>query len=532
MKSSIHLFTFALCYLLSAICPAQIQFQATFNLSLHDWTSSIIQIPDGSFVVVGGSEGSAGQNPKSDILKIDGGGNLQWNKTIAGTHASSVVRSSDGGYVLAGEDFFGQPYYADLYIAKLDNSGALLWSTTIGGTYDDVASTIIRTSDGGYAVAGYSFGTMGWDFYIVKINGIGNLQWSRTFGGTGNDGAYSIVQTTDGGYAVAGSTTSFGAGGDMYIVKLDSIGAFRWNRTIGGSSLEQGNSIIQTTDGGYAIAGLTSSFGAGSYDMYIVKLDGSGVLQWSRTVGGAADDRAYCIVQSGDGGYVVAGNTYSFVGYYLVKLNGSGNLQWSKVTLGSYAYSIIRTAEGGYAVVGSISGSTGSDMNIVKFDSGGNTCSGTFSPQSITGSGGIVGNPTPNIGSPSSTVSSPFHTFSTGGSFTLNCSLIGIQPISNELPNSSQLYQNYPNPFNPNTKIRFDIPSYKGSQGDISIKIYNVLGGEVATLVNQPLQPGTYEVEWDASNYPSGVYYYKLTSGDFSETNGAFVATRKMVLVK
>src|SRR5437667_383958 len=155
-------------------------------------------------------------------------------------------------------------------------------------------------------------------FILIMLAFYSNLfaqtQWQRAIGGTGEDGASSIIQTTDGGYAVAGYTLSFGAGkNDMYIVKLDGSGTLQWSRTVGGTANDVVRSIKQTTDGGYAVAGYTQSFGAGGLaDFYIVKLDSSGTLQWSRTVGGTGDDRTTSVVQATDGVYAFAGLTNSF----------------------------------------------------------------------------------------------------------------------------------------------------------------------------------------------------------------------------
>ena len=323
-----------------------------------------------------------------------------------------------------------------------------------------------------------SFGTANSNFYIVKLDGGGSLQWSRTVGGTGGGDANSIVQTTDGGYAVAGYDLSFGAGlYDMYIVKLDGNGTLQWSKTVGGTQFDNAQSIIQTTDGGFAVAGYTESFGAGGYDMYIVKLNASGTLQWSRTIGGAYLDGGNFIIQTTDGGYVVAGRTSSF-------------------------------------------GAGGDDMYVVKIDASGNTCGTYTSPSSISGSGGTTTSPTPTVNSPTPTVTSPSPTTSTGGTVTTIC-VIGIQPISNEIPASFSLSQNYPNPFNPNTKIRFDVPKSEF----ITMKIFDALGRELTTLINEQLQPGTYEAEFNGASYPSGVYFYKIISGNNTET-------KKMILVK
>jgi len=168
-----------------------------------------------------------------------------------------------------------------MYVVKLDSEGNVVWTKTIGGSLTDVALSIIQSSDGGYAVAGEtsSFGAGDSDMYVVKLDSEGNVVWTKTIGGSDFDAAYSIIQSSDGGYAVAGYTLSFGAGGfDMYVVKLDSEGNVQWTKTIGGSFYNFAWSIIQSIDGGYAVAGETLSFGADHFDyydldLYVVKMD-------------------------------------------------------------------------------------------------------------------------------------------------------------------------------------------------------------------------------------------------------------------
>jgi hypothetical protein len=208
-----------------------------------------------------------------------------------------------------------------------------MWTKTIGGSNYDVAYSIIQSSDGGYIVAGYtgSFGAGYADIYVVKLDSSGNVLWTKTIGGSSRDEASSIIQSSDGGYVVAGWTSSFGAGGyDFYVVKLDSSGNVLWTKTIGGSDNDFAYSIIQSSDGGYVVAGRTESFGAGYVDIYVVKLDSSGNVLWTKTIGGSSWDEASSIIQSSDGGYVVAGWTSRYGGIYVVKTDSNGNACFSQ----------------------------------------------------------------------------------------------------------------------------------------------------------------------------------------------------------
>jgi hypothetical protein len=313
-----------------------------------------------------------------------------WSQTYGGSgddFAYSVVQTSDGGYALAGyTDSSGQGGF-DVYLVKTDSAGNQNWTQTYGGSGDDFAYSVVQTSDGGYALAGYtdSFGAGYYDFYLVKTNSAGNEQWYKTYGGPGDDEARSLIQTSDGGYALAGFTDSFGGGGyKFYLVKTDSTGNMVWNSTYGSAGDNQAYSVIQTTDGGYALAGYTDSSGAGGNDLYLVKTDGAGKMIWNMTYGegsGIGDDEAYSLIQTSDGGYALAGYTSSptagVYNFWLVKTNSTGAVTWSQ-TYGpsgdSEAYSLVQTSsDGGYALAGytDASGAGGYDVWLVKTDSTG-----------------------------------------------------------------------------------------------------------------------------------------------------------------
>src|SRR3989304_6257964 len=257
------------------------------------------------------------------------------------------------------------------------NGGSLAWSKTYGGTSNDYALSVVQTSDGGYAMAGNtnSYGAGGGDFWLVKTDSAGNHQWNKTYGGTNADNALSLVRTSDEGYALVGYTDSFGAGNrDFWLVKTDSSGNAQWNRTYGGTGGDFAQSLVQTVDGGYAIAGYTNSYGAGGYDFWLVKVNAEMNLEhqrnlgidsyidvWSRTYGGTASDIAYSVVQTSDGGYAIAGDGFA----NLVKTDSVGNVQWSR-TYGGTARSVVQTIDGGYAIAGSLSG-----FQLAKTDSAG-----------------------------------------------------------------------------------------------------------------------------------------------------------------
>ena len=189
-----------------------------------------------------------------------------------------------------------------------------VWQRTFGGNQFDSAQFVQQTHDGGYFVAGVkrSFGFGRDDFYVLKLDQSGKKLWDKTYGGMYEDYPVSGQQTSDGGFIVVGMTSSFGAGGwDAYIVKLDSNGNKFWEKTFGGTNDDLIGRVVRTHNGGYVLVGWTKSFGTGGSDVYIVKLDRDGSRQWERTYGGDRDDQAWSVQQTNEGGYIVAGWTKS-----------------------------------------------------------------------------------------------------------------------------------------------------------------------------------------------------------------------------
>ncbi len=265
-----------------------------------------------------------------------------------------------------------------------DSGGATFvkWRKALGGADDDYAWRVQQVS-GGYILAGatrsYSVGEE--DAWLIKVDTDGQLIWQKNFGGADNDNANSVQQTTDGGYIIAGSTRSSGAGEeDAWLIKTDSAGSLVWQKNFGGTDSDIANSVQQTTDGGYIIAGSTKSSGAGEEDAWLIKTDSAGSLVWQKTYGGTAYDAASSVLQTSDGGYILAGGTNSDAYYrefYVVKTNSSGNIIWKKNYGGpgieSEAFSIRQTKDGGYIVAGRTGfyEVAGADAWLVKINSTG-----------------------------------------------------------------------------------------------------------------------------------------------------------------
>jgi len=262
--------------------------------------------------------------------------------------AFSITQTTDGGLAVAGWTVSTSVSNNELLVLRLNSDGTLAWAKAFGGSVPsnryNRANSIIQTTDGGFAIAGTrgGFSASSWDLLVLKLNPDGSLAWVRTFGGTDMDMAWSIIQTTDGGFAVAGATRSFGAGNDDFLVlKLNPDGSLAWARTFGGTGIEWARSVIQTTDGGLAVTGNTGSFGAGADDFLVLKLNPDGSLAWARTFGlvGEGDrwEVPYSITQTTDGGFAVAGWTawtdgegFTYYDLLALKLNPDGSLVWAR----------------------------------------------------------------------------------------------------------------------------------------------------------------------------------------------------------
>jgi hypothetical protein len=310
----------------------------------------------------------------------------QWSQTFGGSshdQGNSVAQTADGGYIITGYTSSYGAGLNDVYLIKTDASGNEEWYQTFGGTEQDYGNSVAQTDDGGYIITGYTFSFASYcDVWLIKTDSNGNEEWSQTFGGSGANYGYSVAQTSDGGYIVAATTSAYGAGSyDAWLIKTDADGIQEWGSTFGTTDDDYGRFAIQTSDGGYVITGYTFSYGDGSANAWLVKTDASGDEEWNEIYGGASGDYSESVAQTSDGGYVIAGNSYSYGGtgeVYLVKTDASGGEQWYQTFGGEYAsdagHSVAVAPDGGYIVAGTTYsyGPGYGKMWLVKTDASGN----------------------------------------------------------------------------------------------------------------------------------------------------------------
>jgi hypothetical protein len=459
-----------------------------------------------------------------------------WTQTFGGTNYDEgydVQQTADGGYILTGVNNSFGAGGQDGYLVRTDAAGDTIWTRTFGGSSSDYGYDVKPTQDGGFIVAGgtSSYGAGGKDVYLLKYNASGDTTWTRTYGGGLNDYGWNVQQTPDWGYIIAGETYSYGAGAsDVYLIKTDQLGNETWTQTVGGGSTDRGFCVQQTADEGYIITGSTYSFGAGDYDVYLIKTNAAGDTLWTRTFGGTSDDVGYSVRQTQDGGYIIAGYTDSFsVGssdVYLIKTNPSGGAVWSQTFGGvgmDKGYSVCQIQSGGYVVAGGTYslGAGSSDVYLIGTNSygveiwsctvGGGDVDDGYCVQQTQDGGFIVVGGTESFGAGNADV------------YLIRFdSVVGITSHNYGQPREFALHPVFPNPFNPVTTFRIELPVASW----VTIGVYDIFGRRIQSpLQDSWRQAGSHEMTFDGSYLSSGIYIYRLEAGDFS-------ASGKMVLMK
>ncbi|NKI31115.1 hypothetical protein [Croceivirga thetidis] len=381
-----------------------------FAGSGDDSPRSIIETKDGGFAVFGFTNSTDGDLSEKSLivndywlLKFDSASNLEWQKTYGGSgddRGQAIIQTSDGGYAITGYaqsddgDASNNEGFHDNWILKLDGTGNILWEKSFGFSGHDHSYDLVETVDGGFFFSGFldvtsSNGAGATDksslsahgvgeFWGTKVDNSGELNWRKYFGGTNNDRAHGVVEGHDGGYVMAGFTesedfdiTNSKGSYDFWVVKVDKNGLLEWEESLGGTGIEQAQDIARTSDGGYVIVGSTFSNDIqvtknnGESDVWLVKLNGEGALQWQKSFGGSAFDNGNSVKLTADGGFLIAGTTKSFDGdatqnfgendFWLLKTDSEGQLLWQQSFGGlglDFAYDAIETSEGDYIMVG------------------------------------------------------------------------------------------------------------------------------------------------------------------------------------
>ncbi len=453
--------------------------------------TSVVQLTDGSFAVGGyygwANDWSSGLDPW--VLHLDTNGDStrsrrwEWYLPLL---SKVFLCANDGGYVAA---MTYLEYFDDLGntitrlgLTRFDLSGSVVWLHSLFGSGPGRGDSVLATTialNGLYAMAGSqtNFSPPNTDAYLVLTAGGQGPSFpviSRTYGGDGYDAFRSVASTSDGGFVLAGVTTSYGASmTDYYVVRTDSLGDTLWTRTYGGEGFDNAESVIATDDGSFAIIGYTSSFGTSGYDVYLVKTDGNGDTLWTSTYGGPSNQIAHGAEVTNNGDIVIAGmNDVAGTdsdSTLLMRVDPEGMLLWTVQYPGCSASSLDKTLDGGYVLGGYSCDLEHTELLVLK----------TGTDQTVSINDNFIPHPS---------------------SFSLS---------------------SYPNPFNPSTTLSFSLPQPQ----DVRLAVYDVTGREVRVVTEGRYEAGDHRTVFDGSELPSGIYFAHLSAGSRS-------MTQKLLLLK
>lgn len=350
------------------------EWSVTFGGSNDDRGAAVAEVSDGGFAVAGATK-SYGGGTSAYLVRLDSAGAEVWHRIYDESEEDllyDVEQTAGGGFVLAGSTCVdGKPA---LWVMKTDNTGAETWDFKFNGVGWSKASSVMQVADGGYVVTGWiNSADSNLDVLLVKLSSAGSMEWSKTYGGTGADQGHCVIQTYDGGFVIAGETYSLGAGSsDVYLLKVndDTNKTVAWQRVFGGTGVDVGYSVQETADQGFIIGGTTYTK-TSDYDMWLIKTDKQGLKQWDKTFGGTGCDKGYSTVQTWDGGYILVGETSSLgsggADAWLIKTDSAGNQKWAEVFGGlgkDIGWQVRQTFDRGYIIAGETSSFGGGDADI------------------------------------------------------------------------------------------------------------------------------------------------------------------------
>ncbi len=428
--------------------------------------------------------------------------------------AYSVQQTSDGGFIIGG------CLDNSLFLIRTDSNGDSLWTKTYCEEYyGGSCGSLLQTSDGGFVVAGGKYtDSINCDAHLMKTDSNGDTLWTKIYGGDFTDYFRSIEQTDDGGYIMAGITASFGAGGaDIYLVRTDSIGDTIWTRTYGGDSSDVGYSVQETSDGGFIVAGETELIGTGYRNIFLVRTDNNGDTLWTKVFGDKSAG-AKSVRQTQDGGFIITGkwddvNTRDVC---LVRTDSNGDILWTR-TYGEKqkieeGNALVIMDDGGFMVAGyGHTNKNRRDFYVVRTDSSGNA----LWKENYGSDSGEIAYSLAKTNDGGVIITGYSRSFGPGANVylvRLGKDSVGNKEKNISISNKTIFITSFPNPFSRSTTITYST----GHPGQVSINIYNLSGKRIRTLLNQYKTSGKYSVQWDGTgdrNMPvsKGVYNSLIT---------------------
>lgn len=492
---------------------AQITFQKAYHGGLSfDFGQAVQLTSDGGYILTGTSALGAGPSDLY-LLKLAADGSIQWAQAYgaAGNEEGfEVQQTADGGYIAVGNTdtrINGGDW--DILLVKTAANGNLEWAKSIGNASIEEGRSVLQTSDGGYVVTGRGIVAGNFAVCLLKLDAQGDFMWAKTYGTPGSNAmAESIKQTADGGFIMAGSSSIHGSY-DVFLVKTAEDGSLQWTKTFGDSLTDMGYDVAQTADGGYIVAAtygrqFTDSLSSSFYgDVYLIKTNGAGDMQWAKTYGKTMEHGVgYQVLPHADGSYLV---TAERKGLYVFKTAANGNLLWSKSyghVVGTNGGATGRSAakitpDGGYIIAGSVMNTTtGFDIYLIKTDSTGlSGCREATADTRVdsvqgSGSGGTVNNTLLTVNElPAQTTTAAF------------VNTLCFTASQEQLTEENSFYM-YPNPATTGFILETEV-----SLNNATLTVYNVAGQVVLSYHHLYGQ----RLHFERNNLAAGVYYVRIT---------------------
>ena len=374
-----------------------------------------LQTADGGFAI--GGDGDPW------LIKTDANGTVEWEQAISTIGAYNEIRwietTANNGFIACGSGQVENISYA--LVVKTDSLGVPVWVDSLRGEHDMTAEMVIETTDGGVAVVGAKQHPTGGGVFhgwLQKLSASGDSLWSVVYGDTANAEFSGIQETADGGFILIGRLTlPSDSTSDIYLVKTDSLGVVEWEQTFGGTNDDEGMAVIQTSDTGFTLIG--AGFVDTTFVTLVIHTAANGDTLWTIGVGGPAFDVGFGLVELGENEYLIAG----------------ARIDWD-----------LEIADGWLVRLGD--------------------------PTAQSTTGAVAG-----------------------------------------VPEAFALHANYPNPFNPSTTIGFDLPL----AAIVTLTVYDILGREVVRLENRPMGAGYHQAVWDGRTSdgreaPTGIYFAQLVT--------------------
>jgi hypothetical protein len=454
--------------------------------SIDLWAQAVLQTPDNGFLIAGYA---ASATPHSYIclIRLAANGDTLWThfmrsrESTAFETCDAMARSPEGGYVLAGRRWTSDFTTADALLVKSSEAGEVEWSRSYGEGNADAFHAVAATADGGYVLAGESYVDVshGIDIYVVRTTSSGDTVWTRRIGGSSEDIAKS-VQEAGGNVIIGAETASSGAGShDLCLIKLDGNGNQLWSRTYGGSDYEICDAMQKTTDGGYVLAGATQSFGAQSFDGYVIKT-------------GPDSAGSTCPLLCDDAYPIAVNETVS-----QCRFHNSGESHWFQIhlTTGLYRFQLNGFSNpADYDLYTYVSCATPTDCRGLLVGPEDFQCQVAAEMDLFVEVDAYSG---------------PY------GSYWLRIDRVEkAAENAGNLPKNFGIYS-FPNPFNAVTTLRYDVKT----TSHVTLAVFDLNGRTVAVLKDGMAEAGSYQVRFDGQALPSGVYFARFNAGTFSQTH-------------